>query len=230
VLKFLWAPNPDTHVRIFKVMSSQKDIFLNGEGNQYFFRNNLKAIRNFPELKHLSLYLTRSGTGKFLDIGCGAGQKTVLMHKMLGWDGIGVDPSDEAIKYANTNFSQRGLEFEIGTADDLNFPDDYFDLISFSFCLYLVDRNLMPTVIRNTNRMVKTEGFISITDFDVNEPRTNQYHHDQRVTSFKDNYSQYFLNMGYNLVLMLSQLENGELGHCIDEDKRISTTLLRKIN
>jgi 2-polyprenyl-3-methyl-5-hydroxy-6-metoxy-1,4-benzoquinol methylase len=63
--------------------------------------------------------------GKVLDIGCGRG---LLLHKLRqrGWTPMGTELSEEAASYARDRL---GLPVTTQMVEDVNFPDDEFDLV-----------------------------------------------------------------------------------------------------
>jgi 2-polyprenyl-3-methyl-5-hydroxy-6-metoxy-1,4-benzoquinol methylase len=72
-------------------------------------------------------YLADRPAGRLLDIGCGDG--TMLEQAMsLGWSAEGVDFDSKAVD----NARNKGLEVHLGAVEELNLPDDSFDLILMS--------------------------------------------------------------------------------------------------
>lgn len=77
-----------------------------------------------------------------LDIGCGTGYSSFELEKLCNHKGTfyGIDISHKSIEHAVKNAKSRGcknISFEIGDAENLRFPDSYFDLVignmSFQF-------------------------------------------------------------------------------------------------
>lgn len=62
--------------------------------------------------------LERSGVlgGKVLDVGCGAGEHTMLLTR-LGYDVLGIDFSEHAVAQARENAAQRGIDAHFAVAD-----------------------------------------------------------------------------------------------------------------
>lgn len=70
--------------------------------------------------------------GKLLDIGCSHGVQLEQM-KRIGWDVEGIEPNKKAANYAA---NVRGLKVKTGNfPQDLNFPDNYFDVIIMQMVL-----------------------------------------------------------------------------------------------
>ncbi|MFP8891060.1 class I SAM-dependent methyltransferase [Natrialbaceae archaeon A-CW2] len=81
------------------------------------------------EEKVVGRYFRPEG-GRVLDIGCGAGRTTRALTDR-GFDVIGIDISEEMVERANRLFDD--LDIRTGTATDLEFPDDSFDFVLFSW-------------------------------------------------------------------------------------------------
>ncbi len=64
--------------------------------------------------------------GKLLDVGCGNGRLLALMQE-LGWEAVGVEPDEEAVKVARVQF---GLSVFHGTLEQVHFPGASFDAVT----------------------------------------------------------------------------------------------------
>lgn len=65
---------------------------------------------------------------KILDIGCGSGRTTFLLHEK-GFEVIGIDITPEMIDIAKkiANSQKLQIDFRVGDTTELDFPDNYFD-------------------------------------------------------------------------------------------------------
>ena len=117
----------------------------------------------------------------------------------------GIEPSRKATDYGNKKYAsliQGGkLSLARGTADDLPFSDESFDIVLIGFCLYQADRSLLGRIISEIDRCMRNGGFLVITDFDVFSgiKRTNM--HNTITPTYKLNYARLFEGLyGYSLV------------------------------
>lgn len=85
----------------------------------------------------------------------------------------------------------------------------------------MVDRDLINESSGEANRCLKPGGFLAIKDFDYGSTHVNEYHHLKGIYSFKEDYIDYFLALGYKLVNKESYVSQ-KIGYEIDPDKRIS--------
>ncbi len=74
---------------------------------------------------------------KVLDLGCGGGRTSGFLRDM-GGEVVGMDISHRLIAAAQSRF--QGIDFHVGDAASLPYPDNRFDYVLFSFngmgCLY----------------------------------------------------------------------------------------------
>ncbi|MHB1392781.1 MAG: class I SAM-dependent methyltransferase [Clostridia bacterium] len=202
----------------------QKSIFLNGEADNYFKRNVEKTeVGNLPEIYIVYSKYIKPGS-RILEIGCGFGNNLYYFHENHKCECFGIDPSKEAIEFGKEEYSS--LNLSVGTADELDFEDSYFDFIFFGFCLYLVDRKLLPKVVYETDRVLKDSGILGITDFDAKFPYSNTYKHNTDIHSFKMDYGNLFLAFPH--YIQLEKYSNYFNDANMNFDKLISANVLLK--
>ena len=147
-------------------MTDQKKLFLEIEGDQFYFRNRSdKPTQIFDDdliIKHFknirALYKSNISVA---DVGCGQGGRIGLLKNQYSDRFIGIDPSSEAINEVN----KLGIEGYVATADDLPFHDKSIDVLIYSFSLYLCDREDLFKILYESNRVLKEQGWIIIYDF-----------------------------------------------------------------
>ncbi len=123
-------------------------------------------IRRLRNEALTALQLTRGQ--KVLDLGCGIGGATFPVADITGPTGLaaGVDISSAMIEVATKRAAGRaGMEFRVGEASAIPYPDKYFDAVRCErVFLYLPDR---LGAIHEMQRVVKPGGRIVLLDTDL---------------------------------------------------------------
>ena len=124
-----------------------------------YFKKAIKNALNIVELKENSV---------ILDLGCGTGDLGLaIVQRSKIRQVIGIDLSHEIIKTAKEkrlqkNISDEKLKYIIGRADEIKFPDSYFDIV---FCLNSFHHYLSPeNVIKEIHRALKNDGLFVLLD------------------------------------------------------------------
>ncbi len=182
-------------------MSKQKEIFQSFEGNNWFNRNK-SSYEKIKDDKDLIIEIFKEieiNPKKILEVGCSNGIRLDKFYKVFGAECYGLDPSATAIEDGKEAFLN--INLQVGTADNLPFADNSFDVIVFGFCLYLCDRNDLFKIAMEANRCLSDNGFLAILDFYPPFPYKNTYTHTEGVFSYKMDYSKMFSwNPAYNEV------------------------------
>lgn len=91
---------------------------------------------------------------RVLDVGCGDG-RFLRALKAKGWNEFGVEVAPEAVDYARDVFK---LNIIRGMIEDINFPDDYFDVVS----MWGVIEHLRnpQQVLRKVHNILREEGLL----------------------------------------------------------------------
>ena len=210
----------------------QKEIFLETEGNSWFDRNH-KAVQEreinlqFPIIQGLSKCLDKkapNGNKQLLEIGCGEGKTLHWIAENFGLQCYGVEPSKKAVELANT----KDVQVIRGTADVLDFENKKFDFVVFGFCLYLCDRSDLFQIAKETDRVLKQNGYIIIRDFYSPEPFAQEYHHRSGIFSYKMDYRKLF-DWHPDYECFFHEIDKGHAeGFSDDQSKWIATSILRK--
>lgn len=177
-------------------LKKQKDIFLEGEADAWFERNQAAIERcqldatSDPVIRAVDRCLSpvRAPGMRLLEIGCGGGKRLQAIKNTLGISCHGLEPSPRAVAIARS----RGVDAQVGTAERLPFGDRQFDFVVFGFCLYLCDREDLFRIAEEADRVLKRDSWLIIHDFYSPTPRSRNYHHRQGVYSYKMDYRNLF--------------------------------------
>jgi ubiquinone/menaquinone biosynthesis C-methylase UbiE len=105
----------------------------------------------------LTVRLLRPKKGeRVLDIGCGTGNHLLLFYQ-LGLDVTGLDASPYMLDIAKSRFGNKA-SLKLGSAEDLPFEDNEFDLTTLILTLEFLD-NPLPA-LREAGRVTKNKVFI----------------------------------------------------------------------
>jgi len=208
--------------------NSQKDIFLSSEGNAWYQRNK-SYFESQGENNDLvfDFILAQKITPKsVLEIGCADGRRLSIINKAFDANCNGIDVSSEAILSGSKKYQD--INLKVGSAENLQFEDEYFDLVIFGFCLYLCDRKDLFKIAAEADRVLKDQGMIIIKDFHPPFPYKNVYSHCDNIYSYKMDYSRLFTWNPTYTALASSILAHDLSANYSTVDERISVNLLYK--
>jgi ubiquinone/menaquinone biosynthesis C-methylase UbiE len=121
------------------------------------------------------------------------------IQKLFGAECYGIDPSAKAVEYGRTHHPK--INLSCGSADNLTFPKDRFDLVIFGFCLYLCDPQDYFRIAQETDRVLRDKGFLIIKDFTSPVPMRGTYSHLPGIFSHKLDWASMFTwNPAYRLI------------------------------
>lgn len=93
---------------------------------------------------------------KVLDIGCGTGRFSKALAEITGAQVYAIDPSQEMLDKAKKKDKNKNIEWSKGKAEDLPFPDEYFDCVYMTFVFHQIkDRK---RAVQEMHRVLKKEG------------------------------------------------------------------------
>lgn len=95
---------------------------------------------------------------KVLEVGCGDGRITSLMAGRPQ-DLIAIDPDSEKIRRARTTVA--GVDFRIGSGENMAFSDKQFDLVIFTLSLHHQNSTM---AIREATRVLRDDGLILVIE------------------------------------------------------------------
>ncbi|WP_433662161.1 class I SAM-dependent methyltransferase [Nocardia sp. CA-128927] len=106
--------------------------------------------------------------GRVLDIGCGAGEHTILLTK-LGYDVLGIDLAASAVAFARRNAAAQGVpaaRFDVGDAialGDAGTPPVYDTIVdSALFHIFGTEPDARAAYVRSLHALCKPGGLVDI--------------------------------------------------------------------
>ena len=107
-----------------------------------------------------------------LDIGCGTGTMALLVKELVGDSGqvTGIEPALEMVSYARRKAAHRhvAVDFQPGMIEQLNFPDQAFDVLLCIIVLHHMPDNCKIRGKREMARVLKPGGRLLVVDSDLN--------------------------------------------------------------
>ena len=214
---------------------SQSSKFLQGEGDGWYARNQevIESQSKFEDVHETYRILAhhKESINQILEIGCSSGLKLQTLCELFEASGFGVDPSEEAIRRGNQRLQELrvDIDLQVGVASKLPFGNQQFDMISLGFFLYLEDREHLFESLARADNSLKPGGFLTIRDFAPEFPQKTQYHHQEGIYSYKNNYRDFFLSLGhYDLVASIPFGEGGVIHFEKQPSRRQSLDILHK--
>ena len=207
----------------------QKKKFLKSGGNDWFNRNLKGKIKTGSESDFDILLPFLSKKDKILEIGCSNGHNLNYIKEQVPEYDLnlyGIDPSSASLK--SSEYISSDISLNIGTSDNLEFDDNFFNIIICGFFLYLIDRELVFKTVSEIDRVLKEGGFLFIMDFDVPSPSSNNYRHLKNIKTYKNNYSKFFTGGNHYTLVGKKHfsLKNNHFNENVDE--RVSSSILYK--
>lgn len=201
----------------------QSEVMVATEGDAYFLRNKSKPRTEDRILE--SIKLNNIKPLNVLEIGCGNGWRLQALRDEYKCDGWGVDASWVAIQEGRRKYHD--LSLRVGTADCLGYAPNAFDVVVLGFFLYLLDREDLFSVVAQIDGVLQDKGYLIIQDFHADTPHSRAYRHDERLLTYKMDYSRLFtVNPAYSVVdtrILGTESEQPE-----NVDDQVSVVVLRK--
>lgn len=103
------------------------------------------------------------------DIGCGTGKTTATLYKLVqpGGKVIGIDNSQERIKYAQQHYGREGIEFQCLNVVEPLLYKEYFDFVWVRFFLEYFRKEAFE-IVKNLTKILKSGGILCLIDLDHN--------------------------------------------------------------
>lgn len=133
---------------------------LAGNWNKNYSKSNLFSER-LEKITKLTSDIQLKGK-MVLDIGCGSGMISSYFCEQRS-SVFGIDISENMIQQANSYLQSRNLQaiLSIGDATNLQFPDNYFDVITCVSVLEWLDKDI--EAIREIRRVLKNDGIAIVS-------------------------------------------------------------------
>jgi ubiquinone/menaquinone biosynthesis C-methylase UbiE len=168
---------------------------------------------------------------KILEVGSSAGYRlNAIKETYPDSEPYGIDPSTEAIAFGNEIYSQ--INLRVGTADQLPFETEMFDVVIVGSVFCVIDRKLLFQSIAEIDRVLKNKGLLIIADFLSERPNKNWWKHiaDFDAYCFKQEYENIFTSSHlYHLIDKVTANHNNKQIDCqSDFSDLFSVRLLKK--
>ena len=141
---------------------------------------------------HVARYEFASGYTKeknVLDISCGTGYGSRILYDRGARRVIGVDISNEAINFASIKYNTKDLEFKVGNVQNIDFPANYFDVVTCFETIEHVDSQ--EKAFMELQRVLKPGGLLIVSSPNrtitspyksINDPPDNPFHTKEYAT------------------------------------------------
>ena len=122
------------------------------------------------QLRERFLDLAQLAVGNaVLDVGCGTGTLAIAASRRVGPTGVvsGIDGSPPMIARARRKATKAGVnvDFRVGLAENMPFPDHRFDVILSTLMLHHLPRKTRQECAREIKRVLKNDGRVLAVDF-----------------------------------------------------------------
>lgn len=173
------------HASANKVGEKTKGLILNG-GWRYdlaeWFCDSILFRGHVRKLRQHAIDQADIQTGEsVLDIGCGTGTLAIEVQRRLGGTGhiFGIDPGPEQVARARSKAARRTLpiNFQIGTIEQLAFPDQTFDVVFSVIMMHHLPNRIKRQGFTEIVRVLKPGGRLIIADFKHPKQRHDQATH-----------------------------------------------------
>lgn len=128
---------------------------------------------------------------KVLDAATGTGYGSYLLAQTAETvDSI--DISEEAIKYAKGRYNRNNINYKVGNIAQLDFPDNYFDVIVSFETIEHVDEKIQKSFLKEIKRVLKKDGILIMST-----PNKKTYSDDRKFNNeyhIKEFYEQEFID------------------------------------
>lgn len=141
---------------------------------EYLMENSEEALRldlktDIGAIERQALWAGIKPGMRVADIGCGPGKTTDILHKMVqpGGAAVGVDGSEQRIKYAVKHFLDNGMDF---ACRDITRPLEDLGQFDFIWVRFFLEYHLSGSfeIVKNISKILKPGGILCLIDLDYN--------------------------------------------------------------
>ncbi len=98
-----------------------------------------------------------------LDIACGTGYGSDMMARGGAERVVGIDIDAEAVRYAKDQYSAENSTYLCGSAEKIELPDSYFDVIVSFETIEHLDKEVRTKYLQEMRRVLKDDGLIILS-------------------------------------------------------------------
>jgi ubiquinone/menaquinone biosynthesis C-methylase UbiE len=103
-----------------------------------------------------------------LEVGCGTGTLTLAAKRQAGPSGkvVGIDVIPRMIELSKQKAAQANeqITFQLGSIDDIPFPENHFDVLLCSFMIYHMSETTRRKGLTEIHRVLKPNGRLLVLD------------------------------------------------------------------
>ncbi|MDD3045210.1 MAG: class I SAM-dependent methyltransferase [Candidatus Delongbacteria bacterium] len=124
------------------------------------WRDGVESYRELLDHAFKQKYVPESG--KFLELGCGAGE-TALWFAEKGYETYGVDISPTAIEWAREKAAEQNLKADFrveNVIESMGYDENYFDLILDAHCLHRIIGEDRAELLNHVYHVLKKGGIL----------------------------------------------------------------------
>lgn len=125
--------------------------------NYLSWRENKNSANELVEKPNFLNLLPEVKKKRVLDLGCGFGVYTRLIHDMGASYVVGIDASTKMIDAAEESRGNRNIVYDVIPADRINFPDDSFDIVISNLVLHYIED--IHSLFANINKILLKDGY-----------------------------------------------------------------------
>jgi ubiquinone/menaquinone biosynthesis C-methylase UbiE len=156
-------------------MPKMSNLKNSSRSNEYLMESEEENIRleikTDPEaLRKQALWCGIKPGMRVLDVGCGTGKTTSILHEMIQPDGcvVGIDFSETRISFAKENYGKKkDIEFHLGDFRKSMKNLGQFDFIWVRFLLEYYRKEAID-IVKNLKKCVRPGGLLCLLDLDYN--------------------------------------------------------------